>query len=45
MINLIGGLAALLLGLLLTDYVGMKEAKILTIIGWLVILFCNKGDF
>ena len=47
MIDIIGCLIALLLSLLISnvDSIGIKEAKILTIIGWSVALFCVKGGF
>lgn len=47
MIDIIGCLTALLLSLLLShvECIGIKEAKILTIIGWSVALFCVKGEF
>ena len=45
MINFIGCLIDLLLSLLISNVesIGIKEAKILTIIGWSVALFCAKG--
>ena len=45
MINIIGSLTALILSLLISNVesIGIKEAKILTIIGWSVALFCAKG--
>ena len=41
MINLIGSIAATVLGLLLSnvEFIGDREAKIITILGWLIALF------
>ena len=46
MINYIGCITALVLGLLLNnvEWLGEKEAKIITILGWLIALFFAKGD-
>ena len=45
MINLIGCLTALVLSLLLSEVesIGIREAKILTIIGWFLALCSAKG--
>lgn len=45
MIDFIGCLTALVLSLLLStvDSIGIKEAKILTIIGWFIALWFAKG--
>jgi hypothetical protein len=46
MINLIGCLTALIFSLLISnvDFIGIKEAKILTIIGWFIALcFAKEG--
>ena len=45
MINLIGCLIALVLSLLISniDSIGIREAKILTILGWLITLYFGKG--
>ena len=45
MINLIGGITVLILGLLLSNFdsIGDKEVKIITILGWLIALFFAKG--
>lgn len=45
MINLIGCLTALLLSLLISkvDSISIREAKILTIIGWFIALSFAKG--
>ena len=47
MINFIGCLTALVLGLLLSNVesIGDKEVKIITILGWLIALYFAKGDF
>jgi len=45
MINLIGGITVLILGLLLSNVesIGDREIKIITILGWLIALFFAKG--
>ena len=45
MINLIGCLIALIVGLLIgnVESIGIKETKILTILGWLIALLFVKG--
>lgn len=45
MVNLIGCLIALVLSLLISkiDSIGIREAKILTIFGWLITLYFAKG--
>lgn len=45
MINLIGGITVLILGLLLSnlEFIGDREVKIITILGWLIALFFAKG--
>ena len=45
MINLIGGITVLILGLLLSkvESIGDREVKIITILGWLIALFFVKG--
>ena len=45
MINLIGSITVLILGLLLSNVecIGDREIKILTILGWLIALFFAKG--
>lgn len=45
MINFIGCLTALVLSLLLSqvDAIGIREAKILTILGWFIALCFAKG--
>ena len=47
MINILGCLAAVLFGFFLSNVesIGMKEAKILTVIGWSIALFCAQGGF
>jgi hypothetical protein len=47
MINLIGCLTTLALILLLskTDLIGIKEAKIITILGWFITLYFAKIGF
>ena len=47
MLNIIGCLTVFLLSLLLSyvDSLGIKEAKILTILGWLIALFYAKQEF
>jgi hypothetical protein len=46
MINLIGCIIAFGLGLLLSnvEFLEEKEAKIITILGWLIALFLAKGE-
>ena len=46
MINIIGCITAVIISLLISNVksIGIKEAKILTIIGWSVALFCAKGE-
>jgi hypothetical protein len=46
MINYIGCLTFFILGLLLSNFesIGIKEAKILTIIGWCISLYFLKGE-
>jgi hypothetical protein len=45
MINLIGCLTVLVISLLLSqvDSIGIREAKILTIVGWFIALYFAKG--
>lgn len=45
MIHLIGGLIALVLIFLISkvDSIGIREAKILTILGWFIALYSAKG--
>ena len=45
MVNLIGCLTALVLSLLISkvESIGIREAKILTIIGWFITLCSAKG--
>ena len=45
MVNFIGCLIAYVLGLLISkvDSIGIKEAKILTSIGWVIALWFAKG--
>ena len=47
MINLIGGITIVVLGLLLSNVesIGDKEVKIITILGWFIALYFAKGDF
>ena len=46
MINLIGGITAVVLGLLLSNVesIGDREAKIITILGWLIALLFARGE-
>ena len=46
MINLIGGITAVVLGLLLSnlEFIGDREAKIITILGWLIALLFARGE-
>ena len=46
MINFIGCLIAFVIALLLSNVesIGIKEAKILTIIGWAIALYFAKGE-
>jgi len=46
MINLIGCVIALVISLLISkiDSIDIREAKILTIFGWLIALYFAKGD-
>jgi len=46
MINFIGCLTVLVLGLLLSNVesIGDREVKIITILGWLIALFFAKGE-
>jgi len=43
MINLIGCVIALVISLLISDSIDIREAKILTIFGWLIALYLAKG--
>lgn len=45
MLNLIAGITVLILGLLLSnlEFLGNREIKIITILGWLIALFFAKG--
>ena len=44
LINFFGCLAAFSIGLILTqiEFLGEREGKILTILGWLIALYCTK---
>lgn len=44
MINLLGCLTALVIGLQLSkiESIGVREARILTYLGWLIALYCVK---
>ena len=46
MINLIGALLALAVGLLLSnfEFINIKQARIITILGWLITVLVITGD-
>lgn len=46
MINLIGGITVVVLGLLLSNVESIedREVKIITILGWLIVLFFAKEE-
>ena len=46
MVNFIGCLIAFIFSLLLSqvESIGTREAKILTIIGWIIAIYSAKGD-